>query len=127
MDPYLLFLARRKSATPYIYAYDLNVDAALNGGFSLVPTFPQAERIRAMRNAHEADLLARLRKAPPAAFVFIDKSPLMSSEDAQEDFAAHCPETSEWVGKNYRNGATFGEVHVLLRSDLLEGVAEPSQ
>ena len=35
MDPYLLFLAERRSATPYIYAYDLNADAALDGGWSI--------------------------------------------------------------------------------------------
>src|SRR6185437_890287 len=45
MDPYLLFLAGRLSATPYIYAYDLDVDAALGGGTGAVPDDAQAERI----------------------------------------------------------------------------------
>src|SRR5262249_32163752 len=34
MDAYLLFLAGRRSATPYIYSYDLNADAAMYGSFS---------------------------------------------------------------------------------------------
>src|SRR5262249_22777303 len=58
MDPYLLFLAQRMSATPYIYVYDLNADAALGG--SWMPDGPrpnpkQAEIITRMRDAHERD------------------------------------------------------------------------
>ncbi|MGH7293907.1 MAG: hypothetical protein ACRELB_03185, partial [Polyangiaceae bacterium] len=91
MDPYVLFLARRLSATPYIYVYDLDADAALAGWTGARPDEAQAEHIRAIRDAHEADLLARLRARPPAAFVFFDKSPLMTETDAWQDFEDHCP------------------------------------
>jgi hypothetical protein len=118
MDAYFLFLAGRRSATPYVYAYDLNVDAALYGSVSpdgLRPTASQASLIRAIKDAHESDLLARLERAPPAAFVFVDRSPLMSSADAIGDFGAHCPTAASWTGRHYRETAVFGPVHVWLR------------
>ncbi|MBX3187238.1 MAG: hypothetical protein KF819_09490 [Labilithrix sp.] len=118
MDPYILFLAQRRSATPYIYAYDLNDDAALEGGWSNRPTERDVARIKAARDAHEHDMLTRLRAAPPEAFVFIDKSPLISYQDAMEDFRHCCKESAEWVASNYHQAQSFGEVHVWLRDDL---------
>jgi hypothetical protein len=118
MDPYVLFLARRLSATPYIYAYDLDVDAALAGGTGGMPNDAQAERIRAIGREHEADLLARLQAKPPAAFVFFDQSPLISDYDAREDFAAHCPDAASWFEPRYREVARFGHDHVWLRADV---------
>jgi hypothetical protein len=118
MDPYVLFLAERESATPYIYAYDLNVDAALAGGTGGRPEDAQAERIRAIRDAHEADMFARLTARPPAAFVFFDAAPLLSESDAWADFEAHCPTASAWVRTNYREAARFGHDHVWLRTDI---------
>ena len=121
MDAYLLFLAGRKSATPYIYAYDLDADAALHGSFDpggLQPTDEQAERIRAMRDEHARDLARRLERAPPAAFVFADRSPLMSSEDSVADFSEHCPDAAEWVSLHYRQTADFEGIRVWLREDL---------
>jgi hypothetical protein len=126
MDPYLLFLAERLSASPYIYAYDLNVDAALGGGTGGRPDDAQIERIRAIRDAHEADLLARLAARPPAAFVFLDTSPLMTEDSAWSDFEDHCPTTSAWVLADYRETARFGHDHVWLRKDLFLGEVEPS-
>jgi hypothetical protein len=118
MDPYLLFLAQRLAATPYIYAYDLDVDAALAGGTGGQPDDAQAERIRAMRDAHEADLLARVEARPPAAFVFLDTSPLMTEGDAWDDFEEHCADASAWVKARYRETQQFGHDHVWLRNDL---------
>lgn len=118
MDPYLLFLARRRSATPYIYAYDLNASAALEGGWSNRPTPAEAEHIKAARAAHEADMLARLRAAPPEAFVFFDRAPLITWPDAWEDFERCCAESASWVAARYRRARSFGEVHVWLRNDL---------
>ncbi len=123
MDPYLLFLAERRSATPYIYAYDLNADGALYGSWlptGLHPTDAEKTRIRALRNEHEADMLERLKISPPAAFVFIDKAPLTTYEDAAFDFKKHCPTASEWTEAHYRETASFGEVHVWLRNDLAD-------
>jgi len=118
MDPYFLFLAQRRSATPYIYAYDLNADAALDGGFKNRPTWLEAEHIRAVRAAHEADLLTRLETAPPEVFVFVDHSPLVTYADAWEDFRHSCPKAARWVALRYHPARSFGEVHVWLRDDL---------
>lgn len=114
MDPYVIFLAERASATPYIYAYDLNADVALAGGAGGRPDLAQTERIRRIRDAHEADLLARMRAVPPAALIFTDGSPLLSQPDAWEDFAAHCAKAASWVETNYREAAQFGHQHVWL-------------
>jgi hypothetical protein len=123
MDPYVLFLAERLSATPYIYAYDLNADAALSGGllpepYGLHPNAEEQSRILALRDAHEDDMRARLEADPPAAFVFIDKAPLVSWQDAWYDFQEHCGKTAAWVAANYVESATFGEEHVWLRKDI---------
>ncbi len=117
MDPYLLFLAERLSATPYIYGYDLDADAALAGGSGARPDERQSEVIRALRDAHEADLLARVIARPPAAFVFFDGAPLLSISDAWDDFAIHCPRTSDWVRARYRESARFGHDRIWLRKD----------
>ncbi len=128
MDPYLLFLAERLSATPYIYAYDLDVDAALYGSNlpeGLHPTWEESVRIRDLRDAHERDFLERLKKDPPAAFVFMDKAPLMTvDDDAWLDFATHNASSAAWVSEHYKQTAAFGEDRVWLRTDLAEGVAE---
>jgi hypothetical protein len=118
MDPYVLFLAERASATPYIYAYDLNADAALTGGTGGNPDDLEQVRIRELRDAHEADLRARLESDPPAAFVFFDGAPLLSRPDAWDDFSEHCTRAAPWVAQHYRETAQFGHDHVWLRSDL---------
>jgi len=112
MDPYILFLARRKSATPYIYAYDLNVDTALDGGWWAHPTDAEADRIRHMRDAHEADFLARMKAKPPAAFVFISGAPLLSYRDAPEDFDHCCKQSSDWVKDHYEKKQQFGDIQI---------------
>jgi len=119
MDPYLLFLARRKSATPYIYAYDLNADAALSGGWWAEPNETEAAWIRSARDAHEADLLARLEKAPPPAFVFIDNAPLLTYSEAWKDFQHCCAKAAAWVQREYRLAKDIGVVHVWMRADLI--------
>ena len=123
MDPYVLFLAGRRSATPYIYAYDLNADAALGGGTGGHPDEAQAARIRAIRDEHETDMLRRMTVRPPAAFVFLDGAPLLSQSDAWGDFEAHCPRSAVWVREHYAHAARFGHDHVWLRRD--RAPAEP--
>lgn len=119
MDPYILFLAGRRSATPYIYAYDLNANAALEGGWSATPTDAQRAVIAQKRDEHEADMLARLRASPPEAFVFHDHAPLITYQEAWEDFRRSCPESARWVAENYHPARSFGdEVHVWLRDGL---------
>ena len=127
MDPYVLFLAERMSATPYIYAYDLNADAALSGGQlrdGLHPNDVEQARIVALRDAHEADLVARMEKEPPAAFVFFDKAPLITWQDAWVDFVEHAPKAAAWVKERYKQTAVYGDDRVWLRRDLSEGMAE---
>ncbi len=126
MDPYVLFLARRLSATPYIYAYDLDADAALSGWTGGRPDDDQITHIRALRDAHEADLLARLSAHPPAAFVFLDKSPLMARDDAWDDFEEHCPTAAAWVHGRYREAVRFGHDHVWLRDDIAPAEVVPT-
>lgn len=121
MDAYFLFLAGRRSATPYVHAYDLNVDAALYGSFDpegLKPTPEEAARIRAMHERHRNDLLDRLERSPPAAFVFVDRSPLMTWQDSVTDFSEHCAEAARWVAEHYRQTADFDGIRVWLRNDL---------
>ncbi len=117
MDPYVLFLAQRQSATPFIYAYDLDADAALAGGTGGHPDAAQVERILALRNENEAEMLRGLEASPPAALVFIDGSPLVSSPDAWDDFEGHCARSADWVSARYRETARFGHDHVWLRLD----------
>jgi len=115
MDPYLLFLARRKSATPYIYAYDLNADAALDGGWQNEPSDEQANRIKQVRTDHERDMLAKLEARPPAAFVFIDGSPLTTYPRALDDFRHCCAESAAWVDAHYHPTQSFEQFHVWLK------------
>ena len=129
MDPYVLFLAQRLSATPYIYAYDLNADAALAGGDfpaprGAHPTLAQAAEIRAIRKAHEMDMLSQLKASPPAAFVFHDKSPLITWQDAVQDFEEHCGESAEWLKANYSQTRDFNGTRVWLRRGAVERVAK---
>ena len=120
MDSYVLFLAARLSATPYIYAYDLNADAALAGGSGIRPDRMEAARIQSIRSAHEADLLSRLSANPPAAFVFFDRAPLLSETDAWHDFQVHCPRAAAWVSARYDEAQRFGHDRIWLRRDAAE-------
>jgi len=129
MDPYVLFLAQRMSASPYIYAYDLNADAALAGGDfpaprGAHPNAAQAKEIRQIRRSHEEDMLSQLKASPPAAFVFHDKSPLITWQDAVQDFEEHCTETADWMKANYSQTRDFNGTRVWLRHDVTEKVAE---
>jgi hypothetical protein len=129
MDPYVLFLAERLSATPYIYAYDLNADAALSGGVlpeprGLHPTMQEAAKIRDIRDAHEHDFLTRLKANPPAAFVFLDKSPLISWQESVRDFEEHSHESHTWMSAHYKQTVEYSGYRVYMRNDLAERIAE---
>jgi hypothetical protein len=117
MDPYLLYLADRRSATPYIYSYDLSVGAALAGGPDLKPGPAEADAILAMQREHEDDLLRRLGAAPPAAFVLVDGSPTMSVLDAEGDLRGWCPRTAAWLDAEYELAAHFGAFRIFTPRD----------
>ena len=80
--------------------------------------------VRAWRAAHEQDMLGRLKDAPPEAFVFTDRAPLITWQDAWEDFKYCCSESALWVAQHYHAARSFSEVHVWLRDDLPIGDAE---
>lgn len=123
MDPYFFFLARRLSATPYVYAYDLNVSAALAGGTGARPDEAARQRILAMQREHERDMLERLRTKPPGAFVVIDYAPMTTYwDDGLRDFEVSCPDAAAWMEEHYTEAATFGVVHVFLPN---EAMTEP--
>jgi hypothetical protein len=118
MDPYLLFLARRLSATPFIYSYELNVDASIAGGSGGRPSEAEAARLRQVASGHERTMLAALERNPPAAFALIDRTPFTWPPDADVDFAEHCPQAAAFLRVRYRRAARFGTVRIWLRNDL---------
>lgn len=117
MDPYLLFLSRRLSATPYIYSYDLNTDAAWNGANETLPepkNIAARDRVQAMGDEHARDLLARVAANPAAAWVLFDRAPLSSYDTAEEDLRRTRPELSAYLHEHYEEQASFGGIHVFL-------------
>lgn len=117
-DPYLLFLARRKSATPVIYNFELNVDAALEGGSGAKPSAELAAWLRSYRDDAERLVLRSVESAPPAAFVLFDRAPFTHPFDADADFAKHCPDLHKLVVRDYVESAIFGTVRIWLRRDV---------
>jgi hypothetical protein len=118
MDPYVLFLARRLSATPYIYSFELNVDASLAGGSGGRPDEATRSWIASVGRSHAAEMQAALAKQPPAAFVIIDHIPFTYPDDSEVDLAQHCPVTYAWMVSRYQRSARFGGVRVWLRNDV---------
>jgi hypothetical protein len=114
MDPYFLFLAGRLSATPFIYGFELNVDAALQGA----PDAAEREWLLANAQRHDRSLSEDLARRPPAAFVLFDRAPFLYPADAETDLAQHAPHTAAVLNQAYRRAAQFGTVRVWLRSDL---------
>ena len=117
MDPYLLFLSRRLSATPYIYSYDLNIDAAWNGASETLPepkNIAARDRVQAMGEEHAKDLLTRVAAKPAAAWVLFDRAPLSSYDTAAEDLERTRPELFRYLHAHYEEQASFGGIHVFL-------------
>lgn len=118
-DPYLLFLARRKSATPVMYNFELNVDAALEGGKGARPSAELKSWLVAYRDEAERSVLQRVVASPPAAFALLDEAPFTHPKDAEVDFASHCPDLHAWMTAHYTKTASFGTVRVWLRHDVV--------
>ncbi|RYG82406.1 hypothetical protein EON77_07285 [bacterium] len=113
-DPLVLFWARRLSATPYLYEYDLDVGHALQGAIARRGAeHPKTVAIREMGLRHGADALARLEREPAAAFVLFDGSPFMVLPTALEDLRRAQPALAQFLETRYRPAVTFGSsVHV---------------
>lgn len=119
-DPYLLFLARRKSASPVIYDFELNVDAALEGGRGARPSPELRSWLLAYREEAEQLVLRSVDASPPAAFVLFDRAPFTHPQDSELDFATHCPKLEHWMVERYERAAVFGTVRIWLRRDVME-------
>jgi len=117
-DPYLLFLAKRKSATPVIYVFELNVDAALAGGPGARPTPAVRTWLEDYREGSETLVLDAVTRTPPAAFAIIDEAPFTHPKDGEEDFRAHCPRLYRFMTERYVRAAVFGVVKIWLREDV---------
>ncbi len=117
-DPYLLFLARRKSASPVIYSFELNVDAALKGGPGAKPTPELKDWLSDYARDAESLVLSVAEQAPPAAFVLFDRAPWTFPDDSERDFQEHCPKLHHFMQERYVPAAIFGTVRVWLRRDV---------
>jgi hypothetical protein len=122
MDPYVLFFAERLSATPFLYSFELNVDAALAGGTGGAPSNDEKTWIQARGADNVAQMTEALRASPPAAFVLIDNQPFTYPQDADADFASHCPEAYALMTRGYTRARRFGAVRVWIRNDRLTRV-----
>lgn len=113
-DPLVLFWAQRRSATPYLYEYDLDVGHALAGAIQRRGEHhARTKAIRAMGLRHGADALARLEREPAAAFVLFDGSPFMVESTALADLRGAQPALARLLETRYRLAATFGSsIHV---------------
>ncbi len=117
MDPYLLALAERRSATPYLYATELNPNA-IAAGVRASGGSPQAAAegaARAQRNA--ADFVHRLQHASPAALVLIDRAPIFHPVHALDELLTCMPQLRTLLRRRYRERFSTGLVHVYLRND----------
>lgn len=120
MDPYLLFLARRLSASPYVYSFELDVDASLSGGSAGKPAGSEQAWIAKTGEEHVREMQAAVEAHPPAAFVFVERLPFTYPPDSEEDFGEHCQTTWEWMATRYRRAAHLGGVRVWLRNDVFQ-------
>jgi hypothetical protein len=100
MDPSILYLARRRSATPYIYAFDLVLDHTLSGARSNGATNEQLRAIEQVGEERRADFLARLRARPPAKLVF-PASAVFLPAAPESIFRERLPEAAAWLDANY--------------------------
>lgn len=119
MDPYFLFLSQRLSATPFIYSFELDVDAALRGGSGGQPSESERQWLMQTAEAHDAELAKALERSSPAAFVTIDFAPFSYAPDSEVAFREHCPKSAQWLLPRYSPAARFRHVRIWLRNDLV--------
>jgi hypothetical protein len=118
MDPYLLALAQRRSATPYLYDIDVNPEAVLQGIEALGGSVQATAFAKALANRHASDLAARIRRSPPAAFVLFDNAPFTFPRSGLVDFCAHVPAAAPFLAERYIDAERFGTIQIMMRRDL---------
>ncbi len=118
MDPYLLALAQRHSATPYIYDIDLNPEAVLEGIAKVSGSRSARDFAKAFTAAHARDMAERLKRSPPAAFVFFDNAPFTFPRSGMRDFCTHVPDAVGLLAQRYMPAERFGLLQIFMRRDL---------
>jgi hypothetical protein len=118
-SPYLLYIAKRLGAACPIYVCQLNVDAALDGRSPsriYTPGTPlaaaSAASIRGIRQRYSRETLEDLKSTQPAALVFVDDEPFMSTSNGWVDFRLNNPEAARWVLEGYELRERFGTVQI---------------
>ena len=117
MDPYLLYFAQRKSASPFIYGFELNLDAAMIGGNGARPDAEDVAWLRATASAHEDELMRDVESRPPGAFALIDHMPFMYADSSELDLRFHCPRVYDFMTSRYSRAARFGHIVIWLPKD----------
>jgi hypothetical protein len=117
MDPYLLALAERQSATPYVYSCDLNPDAIVAGIEAVDGSAQARAAAKAIADRNVADFTSRVQRDNPAAFVLFDRAPFLRPEHAIDELLTHVPQLRTLLRKRYREVHTVGLLHVYLRDD----------
>lgn len=118
MDPYVLVFAQRLAASPFLYSFEVNVDAALAGGEGGVPSASEAQWLRDKGAANAHALFEDAQRRNAGAFIVFDNQPFLHPQDGDEDFRVHCPEAHAFMREHYTRVRRFGAVRVWLRNDL---------
>lgn len=116
-DPYLMFRARRLSASPFIYGFDLQAKSVVEEKRTPLPPETRAW-IEQLLSDNREELAEKLAANPPEAIVFVDRTPFDYPDDSRADFADCCAKADAFVTARYHADRTFGPVRVWLRNDL---------
>jgi hypothetical protein len=117
IDPYTLFFARRRPASPYIISFLFNLDPALRAPpppDGVGPNETERNKIERFRELVGADLCRRVRANDPAAMIF-DQSPGNTGNDAVADVARVCPEIIDLLKQRYYPPLRLKSVRVYFR------------
>lgn len=111
-DPWVLYLAERLSATPFMYITDFNMVGSLSGSGYNVPSARDKVAIKEASAEHDRELLAGLTAAPPARFVFVDVTGLVRVKDSAADFVKSAPLSGAWFKQRYEEEKRFGPIRI---------------
>jgi hypothetical protein len=114
MDPYLLALAERRSATPYVYSADLVPDAPIAGIRLRGGSRREVEAARAIAKRNAADFLERLQRANPAAFVLFDRAPFRHPVHALDELLTNVPSLGPLLRESYNEVPSLSALHVYM-------------